>query len=60
MKKDEMGGARRASGDMRDVCRFLVGKHERKRPVGNPGYRWGIMLKLFLKKRDWRELSSLI
>jgi hypothetical protein len=30
-------------GGKRDVCGILVGKPEVKRPVGKPGYKWGII-----------------
>jgi hypothetical protein len=27
-------------GDMENICRILIGKHEGKRPLGRPRRRW--------------------
>ena len=36
----------------RGVYRVLVGRPEGKRPLGRPRRRWGIILKLILRKWD--------
>jgi len=40
-----MGGACSTCGGKGDACGALMGKPEVKRPVGKPGYKWGIILK---------------
>ena len=40
IEKNEMGGARSAYGDRKGVYRVLVGKTERKKPLGRPRHRW--------------------
>jgi hypothetical protein len=43
---------------MINVCRILIGKHERKRPPGRYRRRWRLMLKCMLKKYDMRVLTE--
>ena len=38
-------------GDRKNICRVLVGKAERRRPLGSLCIYEGIILKFFLKKR---------
>jgi len=45
MKKNGMGGVCSAYGKRRGVCRFLVGKSERNRPLGDPGVDGIIILR---------------
>jgi hypothetical protein len=33
-------------GEMRNVCKSLVGKHEGKRPLGRPRHRWEYNIKI--------------
>jgi len=44
-----MGGACSAYGDRRGVFWVLVGKSERKRPLGRPRRRWGDNIKMDLQ-----------
>jgi hypothetical protein len=37
-------------GYTRNAHMVLVGKSERKRPVGGPGHRWGMIIKWILEK----------
>jgi len=37
------------TGERRGACRILVGKPERKRPLGRPGGRWEDNIKMDLK-----------
>jgi len=50
-------------GEMRGVYRVLVGKRERKRPLGRPRRRWEDNIKLDLQEvgcggMDWIELAQ--
>ena len=40
IEKNEMGWACGAYGEVRGVCRVLVGKPEGRRPLGRPRRRW--------------------
>ena len=44
-----MGGARKTNGESRGVYRALVGKLEKKRPLGRPRGRWEDNIKLDLQ-----------
>jgi len=49
-------------GDRRGVCRVLVGKPEKKRPLGRPRRRWEYNIKMDLQEVvcvgvDWIELA---
>ena len=37
-------------GDRKGAYRALVGKHERKRPLGRPRYRWEDNIKMYLQE----------
>jgi hypothetical protein len=50
MEKNEMICACSAMRDRRGVHRVLVEKPERKRPLGKPMHRWGIILKWIIRK----------
>ena len=57
-----MGGACSTMEDTRGVYRVLVGKPERKRPLGRPKHRWENDIKLDLQEVgcrgvDWIELA---
>jgi hypothetical protein len=50
-------------GEIRDVYRFLVGKHERKRPLGRARRRWEDNITMYLQEvgcggMDWIDLSQ--
>jgi hypothetical protein len=51
-----------AYGERRGVCRDLVGKPERKRPLGSPRPRWEDNIKMDLQEVgwgvDWIELAQ--
>ena len=58
-----MGGACSAYGEKRGVYRVLVGKPERKRPLGRPRRRWEGNIKMDLQEVgcggvDWIELAQ--
>jgi len=48
IEKNEKGGAYSAYGDMRGVYRVLVGKPDRKRPLGRSRLRWEDNIKMDL------------
>ena len=41
------------TGERRGAYRILVGKPERKRPLGRPGGRWDDNIKMDLKAKQW-------
>jgi hypothetical protein len=50
-------------GEKRKVCRILVGKSERKRPLGRPRRRWEDNIKMDLREigcgsMDWIDLAQ--
>jgi len=59
-----MGGSCSAyGGGKRDVYRVLVGKPERKRPLGRPRHRWEDNIKMDLQEvecggMEWIELAQ--
>jgi hypothetical protein len=58
-----MGGAYNTDGEERDVYRILVGKHEEKRPMGRPKFRWEDNIKVDLQEvecgvMDWIGLAQ--
>jgi hypothetical protein len=58
-----MGGACRADGEERGVCRVLVGKPEGKRPLERPRRRLEDNIKIDLQEvgywgMDWIELAQ--
>jgi hypothetical protein len=61
-EKNEMGEACSVDGG-RGVYRVLVGKHERKRPLGRPRRRWEDNIKMDLQEvgcgvMDWVKLAQ--
>jgi hypothetical protein len=61
--KNEMDGACSVYGERRGIYMFLVGKPERKRPLGKPRRRWGHNIKMYLQEVgcgnvDWIELAQ--
>ena len=56
-----MGGACSAYGERRGIYRFLVGKTERKKPLGRSRRRWElrwIFRKWDVGGMDWIELAQ--
>jgi hypothetical protein len=51
--EDEMGRACSTNGEKRNAYRILVGKSERKRPLGIPRCRWVGNIKIDLRKIGW-------
>jgi hypothetical protein len=47
-------------GEKRGAHRVLVGKHERKRPLGRPRSKWEDNIKMDLQERGWRAWTGLI
>ena len=57
-----MGGACGAYGEVRGVHRVLVGKPERRRPLGRPRQKWEDNIQINLQevrgsRGDWMELA---
>jgi hypothetical protein len=44
-------------GEKRNTYRILVGKLERKRPLGRPRRRWGTILKWILDRMGWDKVK---
>jgi hypothetical protein len=44
-------------GDKTNAYRILVGKPERKRPLGRPRRRWVDNIKTDIREIGWRELD---
>jgi hypothetical protein len=40
--------------EMRNVFNILIGKHERKRPLGRPRHSWEDNIKMYLKAVGWK------
>jgi hypothetical protein len=47
-----MGGACSTYGETRGIYRILMGKPERKRPLGRPWRKLKIISRWFVRKRD--------
>jgi hypothetical protein len=63
VKEDEMGRACSTNGGKRHAYRILVGKAERKRPVGRPRRRWVNNIKMDIREvglvgMDWIDLAQ--
>jgi hypothetical protein len=59
-KEDEMGRACSTNGEKRNAYRILVGKPERKRPLGRPRRSWVDNIKMDLRAIEWGGMSGLI
>jgi len=46
-------------GERRSVYRILVGKPERKKPLGSPGRRWEYNIKMDLQEVGWRGMDGI-
>jgi hypothetical protein len=44
-------------GDMRNGYKILVGKSERKRPLGRPRCRWKDNIRLDLRETEWEGVD---
>jgi hypothetical protein len=44
-------------GENRNACRLLVGKPDRKRPLGNPRCRWMDNIKIDLMEVGWGDVD---
>jgi hypothetical protein len=60
-----MGGACSTNGEKRNAYRILVGKPERKRPLGRPRRRWVENIKMNLREirmgwcgADWINMAQ--
>jgi hypothetical protein len=53
IKRNERGGHIAHLGERRDACRVLVGKPERKRPLGRPRLRGEHNIKMNLQEVEW-------
>jgi hypothetical protein len=50
MEENEMGGTCSTMGERKCVYRVLMGKPERKRPLGRPRHRWDDNIKVDLQE----------
>ena len=50
IEKNEMGGALAHVGEGRGMYRVLMGKPERRRPLGRPRHRWENNIKIDLQE----------
>jgi hypothetical protein len=44
-------------GEKRNVYRVLVGKPERKRPIGRPRHGWENVIKIYLREIGWSGMD---
>jgi hypothetical protein len=51
--EDEMAGHVAYMGKMMNANNILFGKHEGKRPLGRPQYRWEDNVRMYLKEIRW-------
>jgi hypothetical protein len=42
-------------GEERKVYKFLVGKHEGKKPLERLRHRWEVGIKMVLRETDWED-----
>jgi hypothetical protein len=54
-----MGRACTANGENRNAYRILMGKPERKRPLGRPKCIWLENIKLYLREIEWDGMEWL-
>jgi hypothetical protein len=59
IKEDEIVRACSTNGEKRNAYRILVGKPERKRPLGKPKRGWVDNIKMNLKGMVWIGLMQL-
>jgi len=46
--------------DRRSVYRVLVGKPEKKRPLGIPRHRWDYNINMYIQEVGWRSWTGSI
>jgi hypothetical protein len=56
-KEDKMGRVCSMTGRKRKAHRILVGKPERKRPLGRPRRRWVDNIKIDLRETVWSGID---
>jgi hypothetical protein len=56
-EEDEMGGPCSTNGEKRNAYRLLVGKPERKRPLGRPRRRWVDNIRMDLREVGWGDVD---
>jgi hypothetical protein len=44
-------------GEVRNACNILVGKPERKRPLGRPRHRWEDNIRMDLRGVSWEGVD---
>jgi hypothetical protein len=54
-----MGGACSTNGEKRNAYKLLVGKPERKRPLGRPRRRWVDNIRMDLAEVGWGDLDCI-
>jgi hypothetical protein len=54
-----MARACSTNGDKRNAYRILVGKPERKRPLGKPRHRWVYNIKMNPRETGWDGMDSI-
>jgi hypothetical protein len=52
-----MGGAYSTNGERWNAYRFLVGKPERRRPLGRPRRRWLDNIRIYLVEVGWSDVG---
>jgi hypothetical protein len=52
-----MGRTCSSNGENRNAYRILVGKPERKRPLGRPRHRWVDNIKMDLREIGWNDMD---
>jgi hypothetical protein len=57
VKEDEMSRSCSTNGEKRNAYRILVGKPERKRPLGRLRRRWGDNIKIDHRETGWDDMD---
>jgi hypothetical protein len=52
-----MGGPCSTNGEKRNAYRLLVGKPERKKPLGRPRRRWVDNIRMYLGEMGWGDVD---
>jgi len=60
LRRKRWAGHVASTGERRGVCRILVGKPERKRPLGRPRSRWEDNIRMYLQEVEWGAWTGLI
>jgi hypothetical protein len=59
IKEDEMGGTYSLPGRDEKCIQYLVGKPERKGPLGRPMHRWEESITLDLREIGWEGVDQM-